>query len=268
MKERTIMKNKAPHQTVWDKVPTKTVLGVPIAALRLKETPSVIASLIERNDKKKTFFYVDAHHFNIASKDSKYKRILQKATLVHVSGMGPILASRILGQSLPERTPTPDFIDEIFAIGERKKWSFYLLGGEEDVVRKAVERIKKEFPGIEIVGYHHGFFADDREIVSKINSVKPDIILVGMGTPKQERWIEENKNKINAKVFWAVGALFDILSGKRKRPPKWIQRIGMEWVYRMGQEPRRLWRRYLFGNIAFLFNVLQEKELSSRKSSR
>ena len=88
-----------------------------------------------------------------------------------------------------------------------------------------------------------------------------------MGPPKQEKWIEENKDKINAKVFWAVGALFDILSGKRKRAPNWMQDLGLEWAYRVGQEPKRLWRRYIFGNIEFLFIVLKERVAFFHKSS-
>lgn len=262
-------------------IPTRTVLGVPIAALRLKEISSVILSLIEEGARyktasgkaryrlvpgKKTFFYVDAQHFNIANKDSAYKKILQRATFVHASGIGPVLASRILGQPLPERTPTPDFIEEFFAKAAEKKWSFYLLGGEENVAKKTAELLRKKFPDLTIVGYNHGFFTKNSEIVEKINQAKPDIILVGMGPPIQEKWIEDNKDKINAKVFWAVGALFDILSGKRKRAPKWMQGLGLEWVYRVGQEPRRLWKRYLFGNLVFFLTVFLKKELFSRRT--
>lgn len=248
-------------------IPTRTVLGVPIAALRLKEISSVVASLIEKNGNKKTLFYVDAHHFNIANKDLAFKKILQEATFVHASGIGPVLASRMLGQSLPERTPTPDFIEEIFSIAEKKKWSFYLLGGEEDVIEKTVKNLQKSFPGMKIVGYHHGFFTNNNKIAEDINRVKPDIILVGMGPPKQEVWIAENKERINARIFWGVGALFDVLSGKRKRGPKWVRRLGFEWVFRLIQEPRRLWKRYIFGNTEFVFIVLQEKGASFRKSN-
>jgi len=261
-----ISSGKPRTNLVRGKIPTRTVLGIPVAALRLKEISSVIVKLIETSGKK-TFFYVDANHFNIANKDSSYKKILQRATFVHASGIGPVLASRILNRPLPERTPTPDFIEEIFVKASKKKWSFYLLGGEEDIIRKAVENIQKRFPDLVIAGYHHGFFANNNKIVEEINRVKPAIILVGMGPPKQEIWIEENKDKINAKVFWAVGALFDILSGKRKRAPKWMQEIGLEWVYRVGQEPKRLWKRYLLGNIVFLFSVLRKREFFSRRTN-
>lgn len=247
------------------KIPKKIILGVPIAALSLKEISSVVASLIEEGGKK-TFFYVNVHGLNIVKRDSLYKKILQRATLVFADGIGLSLASRMLGRPL-ERTPTPNLISEVFAIAMRKKWSFYLLGGEKNVIEKAAENLRKRLSDLTIVGYHHGFFTKNSEIVEKINKAKPDIVLVGMGTPRQEKWISQNENKIDARVFWAVGALFDILSGKRKRSPKWMQKLGFEWAFRILQEPRRLWKRYLFGNIVFLLTVLRERELSSHKTS-
>lgn len=257
-------------------IPKKIVLGVPIAALRLKEISSAIVSLIEKGGKsrtrtvrdKKTIFYVNAHCLSIANKDSVYKKILQRATLVYADGIGPIVASKILGRPLPERTSAPDFIDEIFSVAETKKWSLFLLGNEDNVVRKATENIKKKFPMLIIAGYHGGFFTNNNEIVKEINLAKPNIVLVGMGTPRQEKWIMNNVDKVNAGTFWAVGGLFDFLSGNRKRASLWIQRLGFEWAFRLVQEPRRLWKRYLFGNVIFLFSVLRERGLFSRKTGR
>ena len=249
-------------------IPTRIILGVPIAVLRLKEIASVVVKLIESSGKKKTFFYVNAHCINIAGKDPDYKKILQRATLVYADGMGPILASKILGKPLSERTSAPDFISEVFSIAETKKWSFYLLGNEDNVVRKAAGNIKKRFPMLIITGYQNGFFTDNVQVIEDINRVNPDIILVGMGTPRQEKWIADNIDKVNAKTFWAVGGLFDFISGKRKRAPKWIQSLGFEWIFRLVQEPRRLWKRYFFGNIAFLLSVFRERESFSRKTNR
>lgn len=114
----------------------------------------------------------------------------------------------MLGQPLPERTPPEDFISEVFAKALEKKWSFYLLGGEEHIVEEAAEHLRKRFPRLKIAGYHHGFFTKNSEIVEKINTVKPDIILVGMGAPRQEKWITDNIDKVNVNTFWAVGGLF------------------------------------------------------------
>ena len=240
-------------------------MGIPIARLTLREISNIVIDLIEKRGKK-TFFYVNAHCLNIANRDPIYQKILQRADLVYAGGMGPILASKILGNPLWERTPTPDFIDDVFVAAIKNKWSFYLLGGEEGVAGDAAEGLRKRFHGLKIVGYHHGFFTNNSEVSQKINQVKPDIILVGMGTPKQEKWIENNMDQINAKTFWAVGALFDVLSGKRKRAPKWMQKLGLEWVFRLIQEPGRLWKRYLIGNIIFLITVFQKKLSFSQRS--
>lgn len=249
------------------KIPTKMVLGVPIAALRLKEIAPVIVKLIEEGEKK-TFFSVDAHHLNIAKKDPLYKKILQKATLAYAAGIGPILASRMLGQSLPQRTPPEDFIHEVFASAEKSRWSFYLLGGEDGIAEKAAENLRKRFPKLEIAGVHNGYFNDNKVVVEKINQASPDIVLVGMGAPRQEKWIVDNIDKVNASAFWTVGGLFEVLAGKRKRAPLWMQRFGLEWSFRLFQEPRRLWKRYIFGNAVFLFTVLQERRFSSRRTNR
>ena len=262
-----IFSGKPRTRTVRGKIPTRVVLGVPIAVVSLKEISSVVVKLIETSGKK-SFFYVDAHHFDIANRDPAYKRILQKATFVHAAGVGPVLASRILGLPLPERIPTPDFIGEVFARAIEKKWSFYLLGGEEGIAERAAENLRKKFPKLKIVGSHHGYFNNDKAIVEKINQASPNIILVGMGAPRQETWIVDNIERVDASTFWAVGALFDVLSGKRKIAPKWVQSLGLEWAFRLMQEPRRLWKRYLFGNSRFLLTVFQEKEFFSRKSSR
>lgn len=245
----------------------KQVLGIPIAAIPLSRIVSVISSEIEIAVKlglklpKRTFFYVNANCLTLAQTDNDYKKILQKATLVYSGGFGPVLASRILGRPLSERTPTPDFINEIFEIGEERKWSIYFLGSELASIKKSVEKVKKRFPKLVIAGYHHGYFDEGEEarLISEINRKKPDILIVGMGSPKQEKWIDENKNKINAKVFWSVGALFDIISGKMSRGPIFLQKMGLEWLYRLYQEPRRLWRRYTIGNLQFIYLVLLDK---------
>jgi len=242
----------------------RIILGIPIAAITLSETPHFITRLIASRGKK-TFFYVNAHCLNIAGKDKEYRTILQNASLVYSGGFGPVLASRILAKPLPERVPTPDFIYDVLAVAQEKGWSIYLLGGEQLVVEKTAENLKKQFPKLSIAGYHHGFFLQNKEVITKINRVKPTIILVGMGTPRQEKWIAENIDNVDAKVFWAVGALFDIISGRLKRAPFWMQRMGLEWLFRLFQEPKRLWKRYLLGNVEFIYLVLKEV-LKKRKS--
>jgi N-acetylglucosaminyldiphosphoundecaprenol N-acetyl-beta-D-mannosaminyltransferase len=235
------------------------VFNIPIAEVTLKTINRLITSFISNKDKK-TFFYVNAHCINVASFDDEYKSILQKADLVYSGGYGPVLASKILNSHLLERTPTPDFIDRVFSEAEVKKWSFYFIGSKKQSLEKAVNIIKNQFPTLHLKGYHHGYFSKDEEIdlIKDINNKKPTILIVGMGTPKQEKWIANNIKQVDAKIFWAVGAMFDVISGSLPRAPKWMQIVGCEWLYRLFQEPKRLWKRYTLGNLYFVYLIFRE----------
>lgn len=237
--------------------PVKNILDVPIWAIPKRQLPKIITSFIASGNKQ-TFMYVNAHCLNIASFDSYYKELLQRASLVYSGGLGPVLASRILGQPLPGRAPTPDFIDEVFSSAQKKKWSVYLLGTKEESLKLFIDQLKQKFPSLDICGSHHGYFTkhEENSIISEINLLKPSILIVGMGTPKQEKWIDDNLQRIDTKAFWAVGALFDVMAGVLPRAPKWMQAIGLEWLFRFFQEPKRLWRRYLIGNVVFILRVL------------
>lgn len=240
--------------------PTRNVLGVPITSITLSDIPRLVISLIESGGKK-TLFYVNAHTLNIAGIDKDYKKILEEASLVYSGGLGPVLASKILGQPLPGRAPTPDFIDEVLSACQKKKWSVYLLGTKEEPLKLFIDSVKRKFPSLDICGSHHGYFTkhEENNIISEINLLKPAILIVGMGTPKQEKWIDDNSDRIDTKAFWAVGALFDVMAGVLPRAPKWMQTIGLEWLFRFFQEPRRLWKRYLIGNCTFILSTLLTK---------
>lgn len=240
--------------------PLRNILGIPIASLSLIDIPQVVTSLIA-SPGKKTFFYVNAHCLNLARQDKDYCQILQKASFVYSGGVGPVLASIILNQPLRERTPSPDFIETVLALAPEKKWSLYLLGASDNSLKKVTKMWQKRIPGLPIIGCHSGYFTEqeEKQIIKEINQLKPTILLVGMGAPKQEKWVTANFSKLNVKTFWTIGAMFDVLAGVLPRAPLWIQKLNLEWAYRLFQEPRRLWKRYLFGNIIFIFSILKEK---------
>ena len=126
---------------------------------------------------------------------------------------------------------------------EEKEWRFYFLGGREDVVEEAVKELKEKYPHLEIGGFHHGYFGDnDEEVIKDINRASPDILFVGLGSPRQEYWIRENRERINALVMMGVGGSFDVWSGTKKRAPRWIRKLNLEWAYRIICEPQRLQR--------------------------
>lgn len=237
----------------------KSLFGLNIASLTLNDVASKVISLISVKGKKQ-IYYINAHCLVLASQNSHYKKILQKASLVYSGGIGPILASYVLGKPLKQRTPTPDFINTVFDKIQNNNLSVYLIGSTEESINIAVSRIKHKFNKLNIIGFHSGYFSKKKEaiIITEINRLKPTVLLVGMGPPKQELWIDQNFKNLDVKIFWAVGALFDVISNTIPRAPKWMRMLGLEWLHRLIQEPRRLWRRYTLGIIKLLILTLRE----------
>lgn len=200
--------------------------------------------------------YFNAHCLNVSFNDQEYKKILKSADLVYAGGQGIVWASRFLGTPLPERVNILDFFDMLVPELKNKNITIYLLGGMEGVVRNTEVELEKK--GLKIIGKRNGFFdeKEDKDIVREINTLKPDILIVGMGVPKQEKWIYEHLEELDVNLCWGVGAAFEWLSGYRKRAPKWMVDFGLEWLHRLYQEPIRLWKRYVFGNIIFIYHVI------------
>jgi N-acetylglucosaminyldiphosphoundecaprenol N-acetyl-beta-D-mannosaminyltransferase len=139
--------------------------------------------------------------------------------------------------------------------------SIYFLGSTQVVAELAAKRLKELYPALRLSGYHHGYFSEqeNNSVIDKINASQPDILFLGMGVPRQEEWTKENFDKLNAKIVWMGGGFLDTLSGRIKRCPRWLSKIGFEWLFRLMQEPRRLWKRYLIGNPMFVLRILQAR---------
>lgn len=176
-------------------------------------------------------------------KDEKLKEILNNSDMVVADGAGVVLASKILGCPLKERIAGYDLVQNILKLKLEKKIRIYLLGGSPNVAKKAIEK-NSNLEGIEFVGEHHGYFtkSQDDEIIEEINKLNVDILLVGLGAPKQEKWIYENKDKLNVKICIGVGGSFDVMAGNVKRAPKFFQEHGLEWFYRLCKQPQRIIR--------------------------
>jgi len=233
-------------------------LGIKVGALTLDEITREILDYAIRG-KGRFITYINAHCVNVAFKDDEYKKILQKTDLVYTGGQGVIWAARLLGCPLPERVNILDFFDKLTPRIKEKKITIYLLGGTKEVVKSAQEKLKGF--GLEVIGGRDGFFdeTEEAEVIRGINILKPDILMVGMGVPKQEKWIYAHLKELDVHLCWAVGAAFDWLSGYRKRAPNWMIKWGLEWLHRLCQQPNRLWKRYLIGNIVFSCHVLKWK---------
>lgn len=205
--------------------------------------------------RRKFISYLNAHCVNVSFSDKEYRDILNKADLVYAGGKGVVWAAGFLGIPLPQRLNILDFFDTLAVLLRRNNIGLYLLGGSEEVAQKAAQELHRK--GINVIGARNGFFTEQEEpaIINEINRLRPHILMVGMGVPKQEKWIYNHLKELDVNLCWAVGAAFDWLSGQRSRAPAWMVGCGLEWLHRFLQQPGRLWKRYLIGNPLFCGRV-------------
>jgi N-acetylglucosaminyldiphosphoundecaprenol N-acetyl-beta-D-mannosaminyltransferase len=211
---------------------------------------------------RRKVMYVNAHVVNQSRELPELHAALRRADLVYCDGYGVRLAARTLDLPVPHRMTGADWVWGLAALCELTGQSVYLLGSDPGVAAAAGERLRRWYPRLEIAGSHHGWFDIDsphnERVLEDIAARKPNIVLVGMGTPKQELWADRYAERVDADVLWTVGALFDYLSGRVPRAPRWLADNGLEWIFRLAIEPQRMWRRYLLGNPAFLTRVMGE----------
>lgn len=211
---------------------------------------------------KRRVMYVNAHVLNQSMENPELRQSLLEADIVYCDGYGVRLAAKAIGEPIPERMTGADWVWGLAPLCEAAGHSIYLLGSEPDAAAEAARELRRWYPRLRLVGHHHGYFDLDSEhnerVIEHIAQVKPDILMVGMGTPKQEIWIARELERIEAKVLWSVGSLFDYVSGRMPRAPHWLADNGLEWIFRLGLEPRRMWKRYLIGNPIFLRRVMTE----------
>lgn len=183
------------------------------------------------------------------------------SNLINIDGMSVVWALRFLGYYVPERVACPDLAEDILRMAEKNNFGVFLLGTTEKSIRLCVKEIIETYPDLKLLGHHNGYFNNDEEhlVIKMINNANPDILFIGMPSPKKEFFVEKYRGHLSARYFLGVGGYFDIISGITRRAPNWIQSIGMEWFYRLLQEPKRMWRRYLIGNSRFIWLVIQEK---------
>lgn len=217
---------------------------------------NIVNKIIKR--KKTLFTFANANTLNIAFDNNKYKQTIKK-TIVLNDGIGIDIAAKILYKNkFLENLNGTDFIPKLF-LRLPSGTKLYFLGSVEKNIKIAQKRFIYDYPYLELVGVNNGYFKNNLDILISINVLKPDIILVGLGNPKQEFWIEENYKNIDAIIFIGVGAFFDFYSGEMRRAPTLIRKLRLEWFFRLLIEPKRLFKRYVFGNLIFIIRVLKQK---------
>lgn len=242
-----------------------TILNTTIDVLNVKET----IKLVEQYVKKKETLHlmgVNADKINELNKNERLKQIVNSCGIINADGASIILASKYLGMPLPERVAGIDLMQSLVRLSEKRGYSIYLLGAKQEVVVKTAEVLKKMHPNLNIVGIHNGYFKDVEwpEISKELRMVHPDFVFVGITSPMKEYLIEFLQDDGNDSVFMGVGGSFDVISGAIPRAPKWMQRMGLEWLFRVIQEPKRLFKRYFVGNWIFINAIRKEKKNNSK----
>ena len=237
--------------------PPVWLFGVRIDAALLTGVLRFVTECIHSGSRT-TLLYVNVHCLNLARDDSRYRDILNRGQVVYCDGTGVRLAAWLTGQKLPERMTGADWIWDLASLCVGQGFSLYLLGGEDGLADAAATALLQRHPRLRIAGCGTGYGLDPA-IIRHINAARPDIVLIGLGSPKQEKWIAAHRDQIDAPVVWAVGALFGFVSGRIPRGPHWMTEHGCEWLCRLATEPRKLWRRYLIGNPHFFWCLLVQR---------
>lgn len=234
------------------------IFGFRVNNISLREAAESILDRAASGTRENVYF-VNAHCVNTAAKNLNYGKILSRADRIFADGVGLAIATRIAGVSLKDNINGTDLFPVLCEIAAEKQVPIAFLGASQRVVERCASRMETAYPGLNIVCALDGYFedSDNDEVIDKINRSGAKLLLVAMGVPRQEIWIDKFGDRLNVPQVMAVGGLFDFYSGKVMRAPLFMRKAGLEWLVRLVQEPRRLFKRYVFGNPAFLFRTFR-----------
>ncbi len=240
--------------------PTIEVLGVHVAKLH---PPQALAEIERIHDRSapELVAYANAHTLNLAASDPSYKEILRSAAIVLNDGAGIALAARLKGERFPANLNGSDLNPLILGLAASNGWPVFLLGAKPGVAERAAAAMKARYPALDVAGARDGYWrpGTDAAVAAAIRATGASVLMAALGNPLQERWLAEYLAATGARLGIGVGAFFDFAAGEVARAPAWMNRLGIEWIFRLLQEPRRLWRRYIVGNPLFLARVLHAR---------
>jgi len=238
------------------------VLGVGISAVNIEEACGEIETAI--HERRREYVCVAPVATIVdCQRDREYKKIVNDAYITTPDGMPVVWLGRLQGHKNVARTYGPDLLLAVCGYGQSRGYRHYFYGSRPETCELLERKLKEKFPHLNMVGRYSPPFREltvdeDRQIVDMINQVKPDVLWVGLGSPKQDFWMAKHRDLLNVPIMVGVGAAFDFLSGVMPQAPVWMQRSGIEWLFRLCCEPKRLWRRYLIGNTLFVYWVVKE----------
>lgn len=198
--------------------------------------------------------------------DAELADSVRACDIVNIDGMGVVLGARMLGYEVSERVAGVDLFDRLLQDAARHDFPVFLLGASEEVVERVAQKSVSQYPGLKVTGYHHGYFWDDEAaVVEQIRASGARLLFVAITSPKKENFINRWKSELGVDFVMGVGGTFDVVAGKVKRAPAWMQRCGMEWLFRVLQEPGRMWKRYLVSNVKFALTLFRAR-LNARRA--
>ena len=240
--------------------PSISLSGVIVDVLDQNQTVELVERYIETGTPLH-LMGVNADKINEANRDPRMKQIINRCGVINADGASVVLAGKYLGTPLPERVAGIDLMMRLVEECENRGYSIYLLGAKQQVVEQTARKLASDHPKLHIAGYRNGYFkeTDWPEISRQLQESHPDVVFVGITSPLKENLIEWLQNDGHRCVFMGVGGSFDVISGNIPRAPEWMQRMNLEWLFRVMQEPKRLFRRYFVGNVEFMRTVAAEK---------
>jgi len=240
-------------------IKTISLFDVPMHPLTMKETVDEIESRMDNGDFTQ-HVVVNVAKIVIMQNDPMLRESVANCDIINIDGAGVVIGARFLGFDIPERVAGIDLFMHLLTMASRKKMSVYLLGAKQEIIEKTVLVLSDKYPELKIAGYHNGYFWENEEsVITDIKKSGAQLLFVAITSPKKENFINQWKDALGVKFVMGVGGTFDVVSGKVKRAPVWMQKGGLEWLYRVIQEPRRMWKRYLVTNSNFVWMLLKAR---------
>lgn len=245
--------------TALDGIRRHHLLGIWVDELTIPDLNRIMGSIVQSNQKRVIANH-NLHSIYLQRRDPQMRAFFQeKASLIHADGMSLIFAAKALGIPMrrENRITYVDWVEPLMQAAARRQWRIFYLGSRPSVVRRGVKYLRDQHPNLDI-GYHHGYFdaepegEENKTVVNVIHEFRPDVLMVGMGMPRQEKWIYANYDRLPPCAILTAGACIDYVAEAVPTPPRWMGRIGLEWLYRFFQEPRRLWYRHFVEPMTLL----------------
>lgn len=226
------------------------LFGVDVDALDMSASVDRVFQIVDRR-RPTQHVVLNAAKVVDMERRPELREVVGRCGMVNADGASVVWASRVLGRPVPERVTGIDLFGELIERAASTGHSVFLLGASDAVVGETRRRLEARHPGLRVVGARNGFWTDDRAVVEEVRAADPDLLFVALPSPRKEFWLAEHLDDLGVPFVMGVGGTFDVVAGRVRRAPRWAQRLGAEWVFRLAQEPRRMWRRYLVGNARF-----------------